>query len=87
MDFKLRITNVAKLPSAGIEVLQGDLLAGAVTTGQQVTLVHGDQRATLRVAGVSIGAGRPAGRPKSLSLSFKRQPGLELAAEGDELIA
>lgn len=50
-------------------------------------LVHGDKRVPLRVAGVKLEGQRRLGAPATLSLSFKRQPGLDYAEAGDELVA
>ena len=85
--FKFKISKVEKLSRAGVEVFDGTVLAGQVTTGQEVLLVHDGKKVPLRVAGVKLGAQRRPGLPATLSLSFKRQPGLEVAREGDELVA
>jgi len=87
MAFKFRISKVQRLPSAGVEVIDGTVLTGEVTTGQRVTLVHGNTRVPLKVHGVVLDSGRKSRLEPTLSLSFRRQPGLEKAEVGDELVA
>jgi len=88
MAFKFKITKVEKLPSAGVGVLDGTVLDGAVTTGQEVVLVHGENRLPLTVAGVVLESASNRRAGDGLSISFKlKQPAFSFAQAGDELIA
>lgn len=86
--FRFRVSKVEKLPRAGVGVLEGTVLAGRVTTGQELTLVHGDQRLSMRLEGVVLETGNKPRRDGALSLSFKlKTPGFAVVEAGDELIA
>lgn len=87
MAFKFKISKVQKLTRAGIDVVDGTVLAGQVTTGQDVVLVHGGKKIPLRVTGVALDSNPHAGAKDTLSLSFKRNSGLERAEVGDVLVA
>ena len=88
MAFKFKITKVEKLPSAGVGVINGTVLAGTVMTGQSVMLVHQGQRLPLQVAGVVLETNRTRRNLSELSLSFKLKQGAFAYAEsGDELVS
>lgn len=88
MSFKFKITKVEKIPSAGVGVLDGTVLDGAVTTGQEVVLVHGEKRLPLIVAGVVLESASKRRAGDGLSISFKlKQQAFSFAQTGDELIA
>jgi hypothetical protein len=88
MAFKFKITKVEKLPGAGIGVIDGTVVAGTVTTGQEVVLIHQGQRLPLQVAGVVLETCRAHRDSAELSLSFKlKQPAFAYAQSGDELVA
>ena len=88
MAFKFKITKVEKLPSAGVGVLDGTVLDGSVSTGQEVVLVHGEKRLPLTVAGVISESASKRRAEGGLSISFKlEQPAFSFAQAGDELIA
>lgn len=84
--FRFQNLNVQRL-GASLVVLDGLVLAGQVTTGQLVTLVHGEEQVALQVHGVVIGGGIRGGSPGLLSLTIKPQPGWDRAAAGDLLVA
>ena len=88
MAFKFLISKVERLPRAGVGVLDGTVLAGLVTSGQELVLVHGDQRVPMRLEGVLMETGKKSPQDGMLSLSFKlRTPAFDVVRAGDELVA
>lgn len=88
MGFKFLIKKVERLPRAGVGVLDGTVLAGSVTTGQELTLVHGDRRVPMRLEGVVMEKANIRRQEGELSLSFKlRTPAFEVVQAGDQLVA
>ncbi len=87
MAFKFKITNVERLPGSGIGVIDGTVVYGMVTTGQEVVLIHQGQRFPLQVAGVVLEPSRAHRNSAELSISFKlKQPAFAYAQAGDELV-
>lgn len=88
MAFKFKITQIKRLPGAGVGVIDGTVLAGSVMDGQDVQLVHGTKQLSLRVQGVVMDSMRKASQSSRLSLSVKlRQPAMSLVEVGDFLVA
>lgn len=85
MPFKFKVTSVQTLPSAGVGVLAGTVLEGAVLVGQQVDFVHNGQPLPLRVIGVAT---TDRTRTDTLALHFKlSQPAFDAVQPGDELVS
>ena len=90
MAFRFKITKVEKLPNAGVGVLDGTVVDGKVTPGQQVVLVHNGRRlsAPMTVAGVVLEKTAKRRTDSELSISFKlKQPTFAQAKAGDELVS
>ncbi len=91
MSFEFKVTQIEKMPSAKIGVLNGQLISGKFKTGSIVNLIHGRESIPMKIKGVvldyaDLGDGRRRD-PKQISLSVDlREHAMTLVQEGDRLV-
>lgn len=87
VTFTFEIARVDKLASAGVATLQGNLLAGRMSSRSKAELVHGGDRLPLRVKGGVLGTA-PSSDDEILSLSVDlRQERMSVVQKGDLLVS
>lgn len=85
MPCTFEIKNITVLPKAKVAVLDGTLLAGAVTTDSTAELVHCGQCFPLRVKGVA--SIQPSSQCDALSVTVSlMQDAMTIAAIGDRIV-
>jgi hypothetical protein len=86
LAFTFEIKQVTKLPHHKLGVLDGKVLDGEMRNEKSVQLVHGDRRIPMQIMNRVIGRGLIAKDPLiGISVDL-RQPGMEIASEGDLLV-
>lgn len=86
--FRFIIAGIDRLPSAGVAVISGTVVAGEVVVGTDLVLMHEGEQLPLRVTGVALGTLQSALQgPDGLTLCAELgQPAIAVARPGDELL-
>lgn len=86
MAYTFKITRINKLSKARVQILDGELLEGVVTTDSAAKLVHDGRSIPVRIRGVVSGPAKGI-FDNTLSLTVDlRQGAMKVAAVGDVLV-